>query len=225
MSEFNAHVGGAALGTQQGNPMDRVLGHLMGGQQGPAGLQSLVERLRQGGLGPQVDSWVADGPNDEVTPQQLEGALGLQQVDRLASDAGVERPGLLALLTRFLPMLVDGLSPRGRMPTQPEDMPQGGLGGILGSILGRLGGGGASGGGGGLGDILGGLLGGGGLGSLTGGQESGAPRHPGKGASYDDGAGMPRVGPGPVDDSAGPSGGNLGTGPMPWDTSGPLSGR
>jgi len=139
MSEFLSRLGGAALNDLKGTPLDKILNHLMGGQPGASGLEALVEKLRNGGLRDQVDSWISTGPNCPVAPQELERALGEGETDRLASEAGTERPGLLAVLSQMLPRLVDGLTPQGRLPTQGE-MPEGGLGGMLRQILGHLGG-------------------------------------------------------------------------------------
>ena len=139
MSEFLSRLGGAALNDLKGTPLDKILNQLMGGQQGASGFEALVEKLRNGGLREQVESWISTGTNRPVAPQELERALGEGEVDRLASSAGVERPGLLALLSQMLPRLIDGMTPQGRMPTQGE-MPEGGLGGTLRQILGHLGG-------------------------------------------------------------------------------------
>ncbi len=139
MSEFLSRLGGAALNDLKGTPLDKILNHLIGGQQGASGLEALVEKLRNGGLREQVESWISTGTNRPVAPQELEQALGEGETDRLASSAGVERPGLLALLSQMLPRLIDGLTPQGRLPKQGE-MPEGGLGGMLRQILGHLGG-------------------------------------------------------------------------------------
>lgn len=139
MSEFLSRLGGAALNDLKGTPLDKILNQLMGGQQGASGLEALVEKLRKGGLADRVDSWISTGTNRPVAPQELEQALGEGETDRLASGAGLERPGLLAVLSQMLPRLIDGLTPQGRLPTQGE-VPQGGLGAMLHQILGHLGG-------------------------------------------------------------------------------------
>lgn len=139
MSEFLSRMGGAALNDLKGTPLDKILNHLMGGQQGASGLEALVEKLRSGGLGDRVESWISTGANRPVAPQELEQALSPEETDRLASNAGMERPGLLALLSQMLPRLIDVMTPQGRLPTQGE-APQGGLGSMLRDILGHLGG-------------------------------------------------------------------------------------
>lgn len=139
MSEFLSRMGGAALNDLKGSPLDKILSQLMGGQQGASGLEALVGKLRNGGLADRVESWISTGANRPVAPQELEQALSPEETDRLASGAGMERPGLLALLSQVLPRLIDGLTPQGRLPSQ-EEVPQGGLGSILRDILGHLGG-------------------------------------------------------------------------------------
>jgi uncharacterized protein YidB (DUF937 family) len=132
-------LGGAALNDLKGTPLDKILNHLMGGQQGASGLEALVEKLRNGELGDRVESWISTGANRPVAPQELEQALGTGEADRLASGSGMERSGLLAVLSQVLPRLIDGLTPQGRLPTQGE-APEGGSGGMLRQILGHLGG-------------------------------------------------------------------------------------
>ena len=139
MSEFLSRLGGAALNDLKGTPLDKILNHLMGGQQGASGLEALVEKLRASGLADRVESWISTGTNRPVAPQELERALGEEEGDKLASSAGMERSGLLAVLSQMLPRLIDGLTPQGRLPTQGE-MPEGGLVGMLRGILGHLGG-------------------------------------------------------------------------------------
>ncbi len=41
MSEFLSRLGGAASNDLKGTPLDKVLNHLMGGQQGASGLEAL----------------------------------------------------------------------------------------------------------------------------------------------------------------------------------------
>jgi uncharacterized protein YidB (DUF937 family) len=123
-------AGGAEVGA--------TMGDLAGAIEDSGGIDGLITRLRQGGLGPEVDSWVSTGPNRPVDPQRLGDALGPETVQRLANGTGLDIQALLPLLAAFLPQLIDLLTPGG-------DTPSGGLDGALGS--------------GGLGD-LGGLLGG-----------------------------------------------------------------
>jgi len=112
------------------------------------GVEGLLAKLRSGGLGGVVDSWISTGSNQPVDPQQLGAALGPDTTAQLAQKTGLSIEALLPILAAVLPMVIDHLTPGGQLP------PGGGvgsldqLGGVVGSVLGQ----------GGLGN-LGGLLG------------------------------------------------------------------
>lgn len=138
--------------------LEGMFGQLMGGRSDGAGLENLLGKLRQQGLGEEVDSWVSTGPNRAVAPEQVQAAFGADQLSGMAQQFGMPSGALGGILAQLLPELVNRLTPNGQVPQQ---LP-GGLGGILSSVLGGLmaNGMGGSGQGGGLGSILGGLLGG-----------------------------------------------------------------
>ena len=68
-------------------------------------LQGLATQLQQSGLGPQVESWLAGG-KVSVTPEQLQAALGSDQVKQLAQHFGVDPTAALNLLAQHLPALL-----------------------------------------------------------------------------------------------------------------------
>jgi uncharacterized protein YidB (DUF937 family) len=76
-------------------------------------LQGLVNQLQQGGLGPQVQSWLGNGSNLPVSPDQLRAALGSDQVKQLAAHFGVDPDAALKLLSQHLPGVIDQASPNG----------------------------------------------------------------------------------------------------------------
>ncbi len=152
MNEFLNRIAGAAM--QQfggGGGLGGLLDGLTNGQQGSAGLQVLVDRLRQGGLGPQLDSWIGTGENQPVAPQQVEQALGADRLSQLAEQLGLG-PQLSSMLASVLPQLIDRLTPHGQLPQGDAQLPQGGLGQTLQDLLG-----GALSGQGTAGGLLGGL--------------------------------------------------------------------
>ena len=81
------------------------------------GVGELVDRFRQGGQGPAVDSWVSKGANSEVSETQLEKVLGSDLIDGLVQQTGLSRETLLSRLAQVLPETVDKLTPEGRLPT------------------------------------------------------------------------------------------------------------
>jgi uncharacterized protein YidB (DUF937 family) len=103
------------LGGLLGNLGAGGVGGLLGG-----GLSELVERFKQAGQGDIADSWVANGPNKEVAPPQLERAIGSDVLDTLSQQTGLSREEILARLSRELPQAVDRYTPQGRLPAESE---------------------------------------------------------------------------------------------------------
>ncbi len=148
-----------AAGASGADPM-AALGGLTQAIQQEGGLDALLGKLRAGGLGSQVDSWISTADNLPVGEAQVSSALGPDTLQRLSSGSGIDLGSLLPMLAQFLPQIVNMLTPGGKSPA--GGMPD--LGGLLGGVLG-----GASGGqSGGLNDVLGVL---GGLGGMFGGSK------------------------------------------------------
>jgi uncharacterized protein YidB (DUF937 family) len=78
-------------------------------------LQGLVSQLQQGGLNTQVQSWLGNGANLPVSPDQLKAALGNEQVKQLAQHFGVPIDAALNMLAQHLPTAVDQASPNGTL--------------------------------------------------------------------------------------------------------------
>jgi uncharacterized protein YidB (DUF937 family) len=81
-------------------------------------LQGLANKLQQGGLNDQVQSWLGNGANLPVTVDQLRAALGNEQVQQIARELGLPIDDALKLLVEHLPTVVDQASPNGT--TQPS---------------------------------------------------------------------------------------------------------
>jgi uncharacterized protein YidB (DUF937 family) len=146
MSDFLSRLAGSALGGMMGRgvgggiggaALGAVLGHLMNNQTGAGGLSGLVDRFRGAGLGDHAESWVSHGQNQPVAPHELERVFEPGQLDAVSQQTGMDRGGLLGMLSQALPGLVDGMTPHGRLPQHDHEVPQGeGLSGLLGGLLG-----------------------------------------------------------------------------------------
>ncbi|WP_457108274.1 YidB family protein [Methylobacterium sp. P5_C11] len=124
-------LGGAGQGTPapagpapaSGGGLGGLLGGLMGNQRGAdpggflnSGLAEMLERFQQAGHGAAAQSWVSQGPNQEITPPHLEQAIGPDVLAALTQRTGLSREELLARLSRELPQAVDRYTPDGRVP-------------------------------------------------------------------------------------------------------------
>ncbi|HZT25027.1 MAG TPA: YidB family protein [Pseudolabrys sp.] len=78
-------------------------------------LQGLVNQLQQNGLGDQVKSWLGNGANMQITPEQLRAALSSEQVKQIAAHFGVPADKALEALSAALPQAVDQASPNGKL--------------------------------------------------------------------------------------------------------------
>ncbi len=80
------------------------------------GVQGVVNQLRTNGLGPTVNSWIADGPNTPVSPSDVHSAFGEQTINELAAKSGLSPQELTAKLAQVLPHAVDAMTPNGEVP-------------------------------------------------------------------------------------------------------------
>lgn len=118
-----AGAGGGLLDWLQTGLGGVLAGGAAGGAAGSVvsgGLNELLKRLQQNGLGDTGQSWVGHGPNQPVTPDSLEKAAGADTLDALARETGMPRDELLRRLSAELPHDVDKLTPQGRIPTAEE---------------------------------------------------------------------------------------------------------
>jgi uncharacterized protein YidB (DUF937 family) len=123
-------AGGGGGGGGQAELLKMVIGMLADNGQG-GGLAGLVEKLQSAGMAEQVNSWVGSGQNLPVSPEQLQGALGSDQMSQMAAKMGLSTGDLGAQLSQMLPQVVDQLTPGGQLPQGG----QGDLGSLLGGLL------------------------------------------------------------------------------------------
>jgi uncharacterized protein YidB (DUF937 family) len=105
----------SAGGSPDGGLFGNGAGNMLTG-----GLSDLLDRFRQAGQTAKADSWVAKGPNEQLSADELEKTLGPERIEWLQQQTGMSREELLAGLSRELPGVVDKLTPEGRIPTQDE---------------------------------------------------------------------------------------------------------
>jgi uncharacterized protein YidB (DUF937 family) len=115
--------GGATAGNLSDLLKGGLGGLLAGGAAGSVisgGLGDLLKQFQQSGHGETVNSWVGQGPNKQISPGDLAGALGGDQIEHLMSQSGLSRQELLNGLSRYLPDVVNHLTPDGRLPSENE---------------------------------------------------------------------------------------------------------
>ena len=100
------------LGGVVGAGMISVVNNLLE-QQG--GVQGLISKFQQQGLGETVNSWVSTGPNKPISPDEVHRALGPELLQQLSAKSGLSVQDLAQKLSTILPQAVDTMTPNGRV--------------------------------------------------------------------------------------------------------------
>lgn len=123
---------GAVTQRGTGNPLlDGIIAMVNNPQTG--GLEGLLAKFQQSGMGNLADSWVSTGKNLPISADQITQALGSDQLGSLAKGLGLSQGDVSSQLAQLLPDVVDKLTPNGQVPDS------GSLGELLGSLAKRLG--------------------------------------------------------------------------------------
>jgi uncharacterized protein YidB (DUF937 family) len=83
---------------------------------GPSGLQDLVGKIQGAGMGDIVSSWISTGGNLPANASQIAQALGPDVIEKIAAKVGLPAEKVSAGLAVVLPMVIDKLSPQGKLP-------------------------------------------------------------------------------------------------------------
>lgn len=84
------------------------------------GLGALLRQFQESGQGDKANSWVSQGPNKDISEQDLAKSIGEEDIDSLGQQTGMSRDDLLSALRQELPKIVDELTPQGRVPAPHE---------------------------------------------------------------------------------------------------------
>ncbi|PXW27339.1 YidB family protein [Paraburkholderia caballeronis] len=98
----------------------------------PGGLNGLIQKFQQGGIGDVIQSWVSNGENQPVSADQLHSVLGSDAVSGLAQKVGLQPDQVSGLLAQVLPHVVNAATPNGEVPAEGAINTE--------SVLGTLGG-------------------------------------------------------------------------------------
>lgn len=108
------NLAGSQGGSQnmQGMLLQLVMGMI---QNQPGGLGGLLGRFQQAGLTEQANSWVSTGRNLPISGNQLEAALGTDEIGNIAQQLGLSQGDASGALANLLPGVIDQLTPQGQV--------------------------------------------------------------------------------------------------------------
>ena len=110
---FLDRSGGGMLAKILSGPM---LGAVLGMIQSGGGLGALLARFKGAGLADKADSWVGTGPNTPLNADELERALGPDELWQVADQPGMSVDAVREQLAAGLPEVVNHLTPDGSVP-------------------------------------------------------------------------------------------------------------
>ena len=99
------------------NDLTDILTQIFGGG-GAQKLPEVVKQFEEKGMREQVDSWVRPGPNKSVDRRQIEDVFGDRELDTIARSRGIDRSQLAEVLAKYIPKIIDELTPGGQMPAR-----------------------------------------------------------------------------------------------------------
>lgn len=122
---------GDKLGDQAGGMMEALSG-LTSGE--GLDLGGIMEKMKAGGMGDQLESFMGDGENQELSADQVKEAFGEEGIANVANKLGVDNDTAASQLKDVLPGLLDKASAGGMM----ESLTSGGAAGLLDKAKGFL---------------------------------------------------------------------------------------
>jgi uncharacterized protein YidB (DUF937 family) len=138
-SVLGAAMGEKGDGSGGSSPVVAILGNLVT-QSG--GLDGLMNKFSQAGMGDIFSKWVSTGPNPPVSGDQVQQALGCDQIKALAAKLGIDPDQASHILAQALPTMVDKLTPNGQIDANANVHES--LSSLVPSLLGKLMGGGGA---------------------------------------------------------------------------------
>src|ERR1044072_7561594 len=79
------------------------------------GLQGLANKFSQSGQGDAFSSWVGMGENQALSGDQIQEALGSDQISAIAARLAVDPAVASNFLAEYLPKIIDKLTPTGKV--------------------------------------------------------------------------------------------------------------
>ena len=116
-----------------------AISSLIQNEEGGLDLSTFVSGLSENGLGEIVGSWLGNGENKAIDPEQVGALLGSEKVSQFASQLGLEEGSALQAIADALPQVVDqATSGEGSIVEQMLDQVGGAQGamGMLGKMFG-----------------------------------------------------------------------------------------
>jgi uncharacterized protein YidB (DUF937 family) len=85
---------------------------------GTSGLQGIVQKLTNNGMGKQVQSWIGGGQNQPISGDDVQRAVDPSTLDQMAKQQNMSPQDYSSHVAQALPEMVDKATPEGMIPKQ-----------------------------------------------------------------------------------------------------------
>lgn len=86
------------------------------------GIQGVLGKFEQAGLGQQAQSWISAGQNLPIDAGAISKIFGQGQLGEIAQQLGITHEQAAGQLAQALPQVVDKLTPQGQIPENHSDL-------------------------------------------------------------------------------------------------------
>jgi len=115
---FGSILGSLSQGQRDGQPnaLAGVLQQVL--TQNGGGVNALLSRFQEAGLGTQAQSWVSTEPNQPISADHIDQVFNQDEISGWAAQAGTSPDKMREVLAEALPHAVNHVTPNGQVPDQ-----------------------------------------------------------------------------------------------------------
>ena len=84
------------------------------------GMDAVMDKFRQKGLGRQAQSWMSTGDNETIDGGSVEQVVGREELQQMARRLGVPEEQVAQAFAEIMPEMVDKMTPDGQMPQEAD---------------------------------------------------------------------------------------------------------
>jgi|SRR5689334_22685189 uncharacterized protein YidB (DUF937 family) len=84
------------------------------------GVEGVLNKFRESGLGQHADSWVSTGENMGISADQLQQVFGSSALTDIAARLGLPKDEAGSAMAQVLPEVINGLTPQGQVPANSD---------------------------------------------------------------------------------------------------------
>jgi uncharacterized protein YidB (DUF937 family) len=115
-------MGGTTSGGQSAQGNSPLMQMALQVLQQNGGIEGILAKCQQAGLGQQAQSWIGTGQNMPISADALSTIFGQGKLGQLAQQCGIPAGEAVGGLAQTLPNIIDQMTPNGQIPADHSDL-------------------------------------------------------------------------------------------------------